>query len=555
MMRRLAAIFSAESAAIQVAACRDYVPQSPRKARWHVVEAREVANGSMARSITDEEIALIKAMLARGMKNADIQFFFNRPGRHVNSGRITNIADGTYSNSANIPPATDESLNAFLAARSPTTDVPTVFIGAATGNTDPVSDTVLRAMFEKDAAGECRLRAGETDTAECKKSFSLKHAAPWLRAVAALANNRGGYVFFGVADKDDAGVCKAVGLTGMEFRDADPGDITARLQSAFQPTPRTAKAVVEIDGKPIGVLHVERHESRPVIATKNDGGGGEIKEGDIFHRYPGASRRISYGDLRAMLDERDVRVREAILPMVQRLLEIGPDRAMIADLASGKLTDGKTSIELSEDIVERLAVIKEGEFEEKAGAPALRLIGDVKAAAPITIKKGSVTRDDLRRDFLNDALQADPKDYLRTTVDISSTEWMPLRFFAIKGGMSRDDLRSFIESANGSRGRKDLLINRIGHPDKAYVKVSGPAAQIQAGLLNGAEVTPSTATEARAAALAVAGLQRPFALEAAKLRALLLRCLDLTMSGGGIQIGKSEVRKAIARLDELLSPW
>ena len=45
----------------------------------------------MARTITDEEIALIKAMLVRGMKNADIQFFFNRPGRHVNSGRITNI--------------------------------------------------------------------------------------------------------------------------------------------------------------------------------------------------------------------------------------------------------------------------------------------------------------------------------------------------------------------------------------------------------------------------------------------------------------------------------
>lgn len=30
------------------------------------------------RSITDEEIALIKAMTARGMKNKDIQFFFRR---------------------------------------------------------------------------------------------------------------------------------------------------------------------------------------------------------------------------------------------------------------------------------------------------------------------------------------------------------------------------------------------------------------------------------------------------------------------------------------------
>ena len=343
----------------------------------------------MARSITDQDIALIKAMIARGMTNTDIQFFFNRPGRPVNSGRISNIADGTYSNSASLPAATDEELNAFLEARSPSTDVPPVTLGSSSGDSDPVSAAVLRAMFAKDPAGHWRLLAGETDTAECKTSFSLRNAATWLRAAAALANNRGGYVFFGVADRDEGGVCKVVGLTGADFRDADPGKIAERLQSAFQPTPRTQKASLEFEGKIVGVLHVERHDARPIIATKNDGGGGEIKEGDVFHRYAGASRRISYGDLRAMLDERDLRTREAILPMVQRLLELGPDRAMIADLAAGKLTDGKTSIELSEEIVERLAVIKEGEFEDGAGAPPLRLIGDVRAAAPVTVKRGS----------------------------------------------------------------------------------------------------------------------------------------------------------------------
>ena len=33
------------------------------------------------RTITDEEIGLLKAMVARGMKNRGIQFFFNRPDR------------------------------------------------------------------------------------------------------------------------------------------------------------------------------------------------------------------------------------------------------------------------------------------------------------------------------------------------------------------------------------------------------------------------------------------------------------------------------------------
>jgi hypothetical protein len=42
------------------------------------------------------------------MKNRDIQFYFKRPGRAVNSGRITDIAAGTYSDSAETDRAWDE---------------------------------------------------------------------------------------------------------------------------------------------------------------------------------------------------------------------------------------------------------------------------------------------------------------------------------------------------------------------------------------------------------------------------------------------------------------
>jgi len=64
--------------------------------------------GMAKRSITDQEISLIKAMLTRGMKNKDIQFFFNRPERPVNSGRISTIGSGSYSNAAKVPLATAE---------------------------------------------------------------------------------------------------------------------------------------------------------------------------------------------------------------------------------------------------------------------------------------------------------------------------------------------------------------------------------------------------------------------------------------------------------------
>ena len=69
------------------------------------------------RSITDEEIGLIKAMLRRGMRNRDIQFYFNRQDRPVNSGRITGIRSGDYG--PEVPEATDAELDAFLATFAP----------------------------------------------------------------------------------------------------------------------------------------------------------------------------------------------------------------------------------------------------------------------------------------------------------------------------------------------------------------------------------------------------------------------------------------------------
>jgi hypothetical protein len=75
------------------------------------------------RSITDREIALIKAMLARGSKNKDIQFFFNRPDRPVNTGRISTIRSGSYSNSGQIIAASEDELEAFLRSFNESTKV------------------------------------------------------------------------------------------------------------------------------------------------------------------------------------------------------------------------------------------------------------------------------------------------------------------------------------------------------------------------------------------------------------------------------------------------
>ena len=252
----------------------------------------------------------------------------------------------------------------------------------------PLAPSTSKPMFARnDRRDDRRLATGETDEVECKTSFGFKHPTSWLRAIAALANNRGGYLFLGIADKDETGLHRVVGLGPEHFEEVDPVAITRLLRATFDPTPRFEKGVVEVGGKRVGVLWVEQHPARPIIARVSRD---DIRDGDIFFRYPGQSARISHADLRAMLDARDAQARADILPMVRRLLDLGPSRAMVADLKDGHLTDGKRIVELDPETVGRLKFIKEGEFDEVEGAPTLRLIGDVVTAVPsgVSTRKG-----------------------------------------------------------------------------------------------------------------------------------------------------------------------
>src|SRR6476620_6181403 len=118
------------------------------------------------RTITENEISLIKAMLAREMKNKDIQFFFNRPERPVNSGRISTIRSGSYSNSAKILAASDAELDAFLATERSERGLRAI----ASGTKSELSVAEkARAFFKKSRGGGWILAGGENQECECKQ--------------------------------------------------------------------------------------------------------------------------------------------------------------------------------------------------------------------------------------------------------------------------------------------------------------------------------------------------------------------------------------------------
>jgi hypothetical protein len=507
------------------------------------------------RTITDEEIALIKAMLARDMKNNDIQFFFNRPDRPVNSGRITGIRNGTYGPSKSISAASNVDLDAFIAAHAggaALAGVTTVALDLSAE--DPLSDGTIASLFVEGDDGLWRLGLGETDVHECKTNFGLKHPGAWLRAIAALANNSGGYIFFGIPDKgaiDENGLDVgdvAVGMKTDEFAKMDPADVTKKVKSTFDPTPRVRTRLVEIGGANIGVIYVAQHESRPVIATKNEGN--DVREGDIYFRYPGQSARIKYSDLRTLLDARDRDAREQILPMVERLLQLGPDRTLIADLVDGTLTDGKHAIRIDEKLVEKLTFVKEGEFSEIAGAPTLRLVGEVQASAgkePGATKFGLVTRDALIDAFLDQSDPDEPEAYIRFAVEVGQDGWYPLHYFAKLAGMSRAELERFINSLSVTSKRKDKYVKRI-QPRAAFDTPVGTPKAFLDRLLGGEKLAIIDAKEASAVAQALEGLPDDFEGDAKEILWLLKQCNHFLKGKSAL----SYARRANCRVDELL---
>ncbi|MDA5193292.1 AlbA family DNA-binding domain-containing protein [Govanella unica] len=511
------------------------------------------------RSITDKEIALIKAMCLRGMMNKDIQFFFNRPERPVNSGRITDIKNGTYSEAANISPVDDNALDKFLKSFQQTETLGTVVTFEGRPSTpvgaEPMSKNTLSAMFEKNSKGIWHFKYGESEKHECKENFTFRHSGKWLRAVAALANNMGGYIVFGVKDKKivlneiDSESYKVAGVNSKDFQNADPADFTKIIKSTFDPTPKVETGVFEIEGANVGVMYVHQHGSRPIIALKGDGE--FVKEGDIFFRYPGQSARIKYSDLRTILDERDRQAREQMLPMVAKLLQLGPRGAMVADLATGLLIDEQRSIIIGEDLLDQIKFIREGEFDEKAGEPTLKLIGEVKILgdAGSLVRKGFATPTDLINDFLEGSSPYDPKDYIRCAVEVGNGAWLPMHFYGAKAGLDSNGLAEFIKTTKATEKRMITYVERALGKNGPYQKATGGALAPLENIKAGRKVEPKTAQEALDLVRAITGLEERPAPKSEDLLQILKNCWGI------VEINKPRglgvIRRAIARVDEL----
>ncbi len=493
------------------------------------------------RSITDEEIGLIKAMLARNMRNRDIQFYFNRQDRPVNSGRISQIRGGTYG--AEVPVAEDGDIDAFLAAFAPA-DVGVVVGAAAPPARQTVAD-VARERFVRRVDGHWYLADGETADYECKEGFDPKKFTPIIRAVAALANNRGGFIFIGVSD---AG-CRAVGLPDDTFANTDIATIANKVKTYLTPTPVFSKDMIDLDGIQIGVIQVEKYISPPVIVCR-DGDG--LDDGTVLFRYPGQSGRIKYGDLLAMLRERDKSAHALLLSGAARLSEIGTDRALIVDAHEGTVDVGDARITIGQELADQLEFIRAGEIKERDGAPTLRLIGDVRAvdaAGQVRERVGgrALTPDMVVKAYLRKERVRSPLEYICVSA-LTQRQWLPLHYFVTLSGKDADAaIDTLVRTQASNRQSKQRALERLRGERSAYAALSGHALPVGAEIVAGQIEGICDRHRPLLVARAIQGLLHGFAN--------VLPLLDLLdglndMANGDVAL-RGAVYRAASRLDEI----
>lgn len=430
------------------------------------------------RSITDEEIGLIKGLLRRGMRNRDIQFYFNRQDRPVNSGRITGIRSGAYG--PEVPEAADAALDAFLATFAPAE------VGAVIGAREQREPTLAeraQARFVQRDDDNWYLADGETSKQECKVQFEPRRMEPVIRAIAALANNSGGFVFIGVGDPES----RVVGMPDTVFQDTDIVRITDKAKTLLTPTPSFSKDVIEVGGHKVGVIFVEKYPTPPVIVCRDANG---LEDGSILFRYSGQSGKIKFGDLLCMLRERDRAATHSLLASASRLSEIGADRALIIDTKKGEMDAGSQRIVIDRALADQLDFIREGEFEERAGTRALRLVGDVHAVDPEghvveRVEGRALDADAVLMAYLRHDSVSTPLEYVCISAKVQR-QWLPLFYFV---RLAQSNIEAAIEGLDATnavyRVSKANALERLRGQRSALERPGGAIIDVVADLQAG----------------------------------------------------------------------
>lgn len=336
--------------------------------------------------------------------------------------------------------------------------------------------------------GDLRVVTHEGVAKEFKESFTWGSIGLYARTMAAFANARGGYLIFGVSDKPRV----AVGLTqaGLtSFDELDRARLTNSLNELFSPEVQWDSFLHFVSDVTLGLIYVYESDNKPVIARKSfQAQNAKLLEGDILYRYNSRTERAKFPELKRIIDDAKTREQQSMMRHVEELVRAGASNAAVLDFGASTL-QGPTGerVLVSQELIDKISFIREGEFTEVAGAPALRLIGDVVPTNTINIGSERVvmhamTTEDVIADFLEQTHGADPREYIRQAAS-GSTSFVPLHFYRVAAAMTTGQMVDYVSDINTRSQAKQKLLSRLRSGDTLQLSVPSRSQQHQSTVL------------------------------------------------------------------------
>ncbi len=455
-----------------------------------------------ARNIETWEVALIKALLARGQHTKDqIISLFSRPDRTVNPYRLSEIAKGQAF--VEVEAAEDIQVITYLKGFGKTEDPRRAFQDASPLH--PVNLRLLLTLRE----GTDELVVDETDRFECEESLNFSGKAAYARAIASFANARGGMILFGVRDADK----KVVGINPGKLTGYDTAKLNQYLMSVFTPVPIWQKGEVVIAGKTVGVIFVPQATERPLICTKDDGN--ELREGDIYFRYPGENRRVKHAELAGILSHRKREAGQEWGAMLRRIDRAGIENVALLNVENGLVEGRSGRFLIDEKLIPKLQFISKGHFSEDEGAPALRLLGDVEAIQGATVDVAAevvdhvhVSDDVLIEAFVMGTPVTQPHLFIEHLA-YATKLWLPVFAFIRLAGLSDGNAAALVKDRKGAKTRmaerqQARIVSRDVQPGAPKPSSTEPT---RSAILGRTLAAPSTVEDCKAFCKAVRTLK------------------------------------------------
>lgn len=334
----------------------------------------------------------------------------------------------------------------------------------------PLSLEYLTSIFRTSTKDPLRIVNREGTTIEFKESYSHAGMAQYFKTIAAFANNLGGYIIFGVGDRPR----RLIGLQDkslQQFEDLKVEEFTKNLLDYFSPEIKWDHCTFEYKEKSFGVIYVYPLSNKPCVCKKHYNSQNtkySLVEGDIFYRYGGRSEKIRYTELISIIDEQRKREEEQWMNFARQASQIGISNACLLDLTSGKITGNSGTIILESNLLDKIAFIKEGEFVEEKGKPALRLIGDIQeiSTGKIVVKETTkrvvkaIETNDILDAFFYNKLVDEPLEYIKSICYATSANY-PLYFLIKQSNLNISEIIDLIEKITVRGTTKKSLINRL----------------------------------------------------------------------------------------------